>query len=210
MRGVPSSPVACVSCGQLRGCPADALCHSCRVKPHTAPNKRFYWTAALDGDLKLVYAAPTRKALSAGITYFQRRTGFTRIVIRTRAAFLGLTNDVRRPWSPGEVENLREMLGTCSRSQLARTLGRSDASVQRKIAQLGLSARIAEGYSKTQLAEVLGASPTTVSRWIASRKLECVGGRVPEDSVSLFLRKHPGLYSLKRVDEAWFKGLILT
>jgi hypothetical protein len=75
---------------------------------------------------------------------------------------------------------------------------------------LGLQARVTEGYSRADLVLVLGVSRPTVNQWIDHGWLrpKPTTDRIPEEQVLRFIKSHPEEYSLKGVDEAWFKGML--
>lgn len=208
MRGVPSKPVRCLRCSQMTACAADQLCHSCRMTGKPNPRKRFVWTTEFDTLLVSAYRrAENREELSRSLTALQLRTGFTRVVILTRAVHLGVSFSRRRRWTPDETALLESLAGRCSCSSIARKLQRTLASVKAKVKQVEISIRVTEGYSQADLAELLGASPTSIRLWCRIQWLPLVNGRVSEAAVVRFLRLHPHEYQLRRIDEAWFKGL---
>src|SRR5205807_6998048 len=208
MRGIPNNPVVCIGCGELKGTPKDRRCHSCRIQTRPNPNKRFSWTAGLDQELQLVYKeARTRRELSENLDRFQKWSGFTRIVVLARATQLGIS-DQRKRWTPEEIEILSETAGSLSKSAIARKLKRSYWSVKAECSKLQISSRLREGYSRADIEFLLGAGSRSVRRWIALGWLRVQDGRVTEPSVTRFLREHPEEYRLRRVDEAWFKGLL--
>lgn len=209
MRGVPNQPVRCLRCCRIRACASDQLCHSCRMTGRPNPRKRFVWTAELDALLVSAYRrARNREELSRSLSALQLRTGFTRVVILTRAVHLGLSFARRRLWTEEETALLESCAGRYSPASIARKLRRTFASVKAKAKELELSVRVSEGYSQADLAELLGASPTSIRRWCHSGWLPLIAGRIPEAAVARFLRLHPHEYQLRRVDEAWFKGLL--
>jgi len=91
---------------------------------------------------------------------------------------------------------------------LATRLNRSHSSVKAKLKDLGLSARVSEGYTQDDLRQLLGASTRSIRHWLARGWLRLVNGRIPEASVLRFLRLHSEQYHLGRVNQAWFKGLL--
>lgn len=190
-------------------CARDQLCHSCRMTGRPNPRKRFAWTTEFDALLVSAYRrARNREELSRSLTDLQLRTGFTRVVILTRAVQLGLSFSRRRPWTPEETTLLESCAGHYPPASIARKLRRTFASVKAKVKELELSVRVTEGYSQADLAELLGASPASIRRWCRIGWLPLLNGRVPEVAVARFLRLHPREYQLRRVDEAWFKGLL--
>ena len=172
------------------------------------PSKRFHWTAELDEMLRRAYKqAHNRRKLSASLDEVERRTGFSRPAILSRAAELRL-NDPRRPWSEQEVRLLAEFAGTVSKASIARKLGRSYWSVKAAFARLEFSARLVEGFTREDVAGLLGAGPRTVRGWIERGWLLVRDGRITESSLRRFLCEHAEEYSLSRVDETWFKGMV--
>jgi len=173
------------------------------------PRKRFAWTSEFDALLESAYRrARNREELSRSLTALELRTGFTRVVILGRAVHLGLSFSRRRPWTPEETGLLELYAGRYSPASIARKLRRTFPSVKAKVKELEISVRVSEGYSQADLAELLGASPTSIRRWCRHGWLSLVNGRVPEGAVARFLRLHPHEYQLRRVDEAWFKGVL--
>jgi hypothetical protein len=142
------------------------------------------------------------------LNHVQRQSGFTRVVILSRAEVLGLVFCAKRPWTEGEVESLREDLGTHSKSQIARRLGRSYYSVKAQVAKMGVSARVSADYAQQDVEQLLGVGRKRVCQWIRNGWLHLQGGRITERSLEKFLRLHPEEYQLSRVDEAWFKGML--
>jgi hypothetical protein len=209
MRGIPRNPVRCLRCRRMTACAADQLCHSCRITVRPNPRRRFVWTTEFDALLVSAYRrAQTRKELSQNLAAFQRGTGFTRVVMLARAVHLGLSFSRRRPWTPEETALLQTWAGRYSTTSIARKLRRTFPSVKAKMKQMEISVRVTEGYSQADLAELLGASPTSIRRWCRNGWLALIHGRVPEAAVVRFLRLHPHEYHLRRVNDAWFKGLI--
>lgn len=209
MRGIPKKRVRCLACDRMKGCPADQLCHSCRIASRPNPRKRFFWTTELDALLVSGYRrARNREELSRNITTLQGRSRFTRVVILARAVQLGLSFSPRRPWTPAEIALLESSAGRYSPVSIARKLQRTLGSTKAKMKQMEISLRIAQGYSQSDLAELLGASPASIRRWCRIGWLSLVNDRIPESAVVRFLRVHPHEYQLRRVNEGWFKGLL--
>ena len=209
MRGIPNVPMRCLACRRIKACRADQLCHSCRLSARPNPRKRFFWTKELDGFLVSAYRrARNRQELSHNVSDLQRRTGFTRVVILSRAVDLGLSFSRRRPWTTEETALLESLAGRHSLGAVARKLRRTLPSVKGKLKQLEISVRVTDGYSQADLAELLGASPTSIRRWCRIGWLPLVNDRIPEPAVVRFLRHHPHEYQLRRVNDGWFKGLI--
>lgn len=112
MRGIPTNPVICIGCNNLTACPGDQLCHRCRLQRRAPVNKKFYWTIDLDNRVRQAYQrAHTRADLTNNLDLIQRSCGFSRVVILNRAATLGLAFSRRRPWTPIEIDVMREDAG---------------------------------------------------------------------------------------------------
>src|SRR5882724_8548545 len=209
MRGVPRHPIDCLKCGQKKAALKDQLCHSCRIKSRPNSNRRFIWDDRLDSRLRAAYSSSaSRQELTRNLNAFQYSTGFTRVVIISRAVRLGLSSSKGQPWSNADVAFLDANVGTLSISLIARKLSRSYYSVKAQIARRALSGRVLEGYTKQDLAHVLGVGSKRIDAWFQRGFLVHKNGRVPENSVVRFLKAHPEEYRLGSVDEAWFKGLL--
>jgi hypothetical protein len=209
MRGVPNRPVRCASCGNNRGCAKDSLCHKCRLAKRPNGRKKFFWTAELETRLRRIYqSASNRDELTRGLDYMQCLSGFTRVVIVTRAREMGLTYVERRLWTERELDFLRDNMGTLSKAAIAKQLRRSHYSVKARAALLGLFLRVLEGYSREELRQLIGVGSAEIRKWIQNGWIKIDQDRITENSVRLFLRQHPEKYKLSRVDEAWYKGLL--
>jgi hypothetical protein len=192
----------------MNGCASDGLCHGCRLLRRPT-RRKFNWTPEFDEILRRSYKnANRREELSANLDDLQRKSGFTRNVILSRAVQLGLSFSTRRPWTDQELTVLEGRTGHATVKALATRLSRSHSSVKAKLKDLGLSARFSEGYTQDDLRQLLGASTRSIRHWLARGWLRLVNGRIPEASVLRFLRLHSEQYHLGRVNQAWFKGLL--
>src|SRR5258708_19859675 len=118
----------------------------------SSATRKFVWTPELDEVLRRTYnGAHTRADLSNNLNHLQRRTGFTRNVILTRAVRLGLSFSTRRAWTAEELRTLEGLAGRTTLRGLALRLNRTHASVQGKIRELVLSSRFTEGYTLDDL-----------------------------------------------------------
>lgn len=93
--------------------------------------------------------------------------GRTKASVHLQARNIGLKfsrkNTQRRPWTEHDDNALRYHSGSLSRKQLARKLGRTDASVGKRAKQLKV--RLGQGrMTLAGLAEELGVSKATVVR----------------------------------------------
>lgn len=208
MRGVPNNPVSCTRCGDPLGYPKDGLCVRCR------PNRtrKYFWKPEFEDSLRRLYEEHfhNRRELSAALTAFAKHLGWPRTAVQRRASQLCLTQDVRRRWQPQEIEFLREYAGSKSLAFFERKLRRNHYSVKAMLNRLHLSSRITEGYSREDVRVLLGISWKTLDRWLRLGWLKPSPStdRIQESQVLRFIKVHPEEYRLKRVDEAWFKGLL--
>jgi hypothetical protein len=171
-------------------------------------HRKYHWSDALRADLVLAYAGK-KTHLSAALDSLQRRTGWPRSAILSKAHRLGLSN---RPWSPEETAYLEEAVGRVSARQIAKRLKRSPTSVNARARKLGLSRRCQEGYTQTDLEVVFGVNDRKVRCWMQSGKLGPVrnwnGHRVSADNVKRFISSHYKEYDLRRVDQDWLKMML--
>jgi len=180
------------------------------------PRLKFFWTAEQDRRLRAMYAeAKSRKALTAGIDDLSRRFGFPRHIIRLRAQKFAITVVDYRRWTEDELAYLRENAGQVPVSAMIKRLRRNFYSISSRIRALGLSRDARDGYSIANLTEVLGVSYHSVAKWIAAGwiRLGINGrfrGRASEDTMRAFLHRHAEEYDLRRVDQAWFKGMVFA
>ncbi|HEV7552444.1 MAG TPA: hypothetical protein VGP65_12215, partial [Candidatus Angelobacter sp.] len=184
------------------------LCHGCRIRTRPNPRHKFWWTPELDRELRICYQeARDRRDLTLRLGVFQKRTGFTRVVMQARATLLGLSSPSKR-WTAAELETLGELAGTLSKSAIARKLGRSYSSVKAQCSRLCIGSRLTSGYSRADVEYLLGVGARSVKKWISLGWLKLQDDRITETSMMKFLRDHPEEYRLSRVDEIWFKGLL--
>jgi hypothetical protein len=204
------NPVECLDCKLVRANPKDSLCRACRMR---RTPKKYPFTAEMDDYIRKIYAdnSVNKKDLSAAITAFADRHKMPRHQVTLRASRLGLAfNKNRRRWTAEEIDTLHTLAGTKGVNEIARRLHRAYTSVSAMMDSLRISRKVMEGYTCRDVSMVLGVSPRTVDKWILDGRLKVDGetGRVTEMSLSRFIRNHPDKYSLKRVDETWFKGMI--
>lgn len=212
MRGYPNNPVPCTSCDSPYGAPKDGLCSRCRVKKHQPSPVKYPFRPEDDAYLRRIYSdhAHDSRRLRVAIGAFAKRLGYPRHFVVIRAGVLGIQVRQRWHWRPEEIERLRELIGVKRPLHIARTLKRSYSSVVCQIRRLEMSSRLSEGYSRQDASQVLGVTPETVQQWIRRGflRVEQESDRIAESEMKRFLRRHPELYDLRRVDQAWFKGMI--
>jgi hypothetical protein len=209
MRGMPNNPVTCEKCGGPDGFPNVRRCRRCM--PPTA-RKKYFWTPDLNERLRRIYAehAHSREALGEGITALAKLMRCPRYIVSNRAGELRIRTSRGKTWTKEEVEFLRKSAGVRSIEFMMKTLKRGQVALLSKLWELRLSWRVTEGYSRQDLTAVFCVSFYTVGKWIDRGWLRPLPStdRIPEEQVLRFIKNHPEEYSLKRVDEAWFKGMI--
>src|SRR5579859_2179171 len=109
MRGMPANPVTCSVCGSPWGFPKDGLCPTCRNQKR----RKYVWTAALDGDLRRIYAdnARCRHNLGAALRAFSVRLGWPINAITQRAMVLRITTYEKHPWTRKQDAQLLSLIG---------------------------------------------------------------------------------------------------
>jgi len=148
------------------------------------------WTPELDEILKASWARGGLRAASRAIR--QERPTWSWYSIKKRAAVLALCRPKARPWSDTEVNHLLWSLdGNASLELIARRLGRTVASVRKKLGDLGYTAESLGGYKVKEVAEMVSVTPARVQYWVTEKLLLTKGGRITESSFSKFLADHP-------------------
>ena len=209
MRGIPNNPVPCTKCGAPDGFPNCGVCRRCRP-PHV--RKKYCWTPDLDARLRRIYAehAGNRNLLGPAVTALAKHIGCPRYIVFFRAGTLRIRTSRGRSWTPQEIQFLRENASVHSLSYIQRALRRGYTSVVSKLSYLHISFRVTEGYSRGELQQLFCVSQKLLVEWIRRGWLRPTKdtNRISEEQVRRFIQKHPEQYSLKRVDEAWFKGIV--
>lgn len=214
MRGIPKNAVPCeeIVRGEACGKPGYPSLRRCNQHRPPSSTKKYFWTPQQEESLRRIYEQHVgyKPALSRELQAFARRLGWPVHALKNKAAYLGLTSDIRSFWTNEEIAFLREYSGVKPLAFLKEHLGRSYTSIRYKMDRLHLSLRVTDGYSRADLRDVFGVSVATVRQWIAAGWLRPSPetDRVPEAQVLRFIREHAEEYSLKRVDQAWFKGLL--
>ena len=148
------------------------------------------WTPELDEILKASWARGGLRAARRAVR--QQQPTWSWYSIKKRAAVLALCRRQARPWSDTEVNHLLWSLdGNASLELIARRLGRTVASVRKKLEDLGYTAESLGGYKVKEVAEMVSVPPARVQYWVTEKLLLTKGGRITESSFSKFLADHP-------------------
>jgi transcriptional regulator with XRE-family HTH domain len=207
MRGYCNNPVICTNCGSKRGFPKRKLCRSCQMERcnyHTVTP----WTEGQLALLRECYSGD-RDELIARRKRLRELTGYTRGAVDAQAHRMGLRLVANKPYTPEEERYIRENAGEMPVHQIATKLGRGLRNLEVKMRKMRVSYRFRhEGFNQKEFAEAMGVWPTTVRTWINAGHLRTFAGRITDTAVSEFIRNKRHLYTLRRVDEDWFKDLV--
>lgn len=188
------------------------------------PRLRWENTPEIDAILRAeVPACTTSGAMSA----LAARLGRPRHWLHTRAAALGLVAPRfdAQPWTAEEIA-LMQRLATLTPTGISRALRRagyrrSPAAVVVKLHRLDLDNSDPDSHTARDLGLLLGVDGNTVVRWInchglpAARRHADTGAgatshwRIQRRNFRLWLRDHPTLVDLRKVDRLWFIDLCL-
>jgi hypothetical protein len=170
--------------------------------------RKFFWTEEQIAFLKWAYQAETVKELKQRVDKVVTMTRFPRQAVHKEARRQSLSS-THAIWSEIEKQYLRDHAGEMTVSQIAAILHRGVDTTYQMVNKLGFSARVREGYTMKDLRQALGISDKKINRWL-DRGWLCLNtvGRIAEKDLLQFLREHSEEYSLKRVDEYWFKSLV--
>lgn len=189
------------------------------------PRRSAYtFTPAIDAEIRRVYqTVVARGALNA----LCARLMMPRHSVSRRAQLLGLLVPRFRepPWSEKEIEllHMHTVKTAVVIQRLLKRAGftRTATAITVKRKRLHLPADEPGTYSANGLAKLMGVDGKTVTRWIhreglrASRrgtKREAVQGgdehRIVEKDLRTWIRKHPQVVDLRKVDRFWFLELV--
>lgn len=206
MKGMPSNPVECRVCHEMKAAAKDKYCHRCR------PSRRlkYIWTPEMDALVRAVYsegyAVRERGRMTRQLAI---RFQFPHYIVKFRAAKLGLTRDIRHRWTPEEIRFLEESAGEMSVRRIAKVLGHGVLKVQAAMERMKISRRITTGMALADVSGVMGVTQSLVMKWERQGWLpRDREGRFQEKALARFLHDHPEQYDLRRVDQEFFKALI--
>lgn len=145
-----------------------------------------------------------------------RQLGWPDWAVRNAAKVLGVARPREKAnWSTEEMRFLELNAGHKSVRWIAEKLGRSRGAVGQKICRMGISAAVQDGYTLTDVARVFGVSSDLVARWIREKKLIAKHSsehtqrwKVTDKALLEFAREYRSEYSLAKVSQPWFLGLV--
>jgi hypothetical protein len=223
----PKAPRRCADCGRrfIAG-PYARWGPCCRWKRRGKPPK-YVWTPERDAVLRERYDSRVRgRAAEIGAVL----GGWPGWVVKKRARQLGLAypRSPWQPWTPAEERFLEEHAGTRHLWWMAQKLGRTETGVALKLKRMKISRRWREGYTLRELELCFGVDHHAIERWIRAGQLvgrrrgtrrHGRGGRNggPADAwfftdadILSFIKEHPLVFRLDRVDQLWFMDLLLA
>ena len=212
MMGLANLGIRCRECGNEHAY-SEGLCRRCRWRTWGRSRRKYHFTPELFDELRRV-SCGRKPQKTAGLDRLVRATGWPRHAFKSEALRRGWTPEPhRRAWTPEEVAYLREEIGVTSVRRIARNLKRSVQSIEAKCEGLHLSRQRREGYNLAELQQAFGAPESRVRRWVERGLLGKTyhhGAEVcvTEAHVVRFIRRHASEYDLRRVDQAWFKGML--
>ncbi len=185
----------------------------------------YQFTDAIDAEIRQVYQGnPTRGALNA----LCARLLMPRWAVSRRAQLIGLAQPrfKERDWTPREIELLNEHAWktpvVVQRVFKREGFSRSATAIVVKAKRLHLSRDEPGTFSACALAKLLGVHGKTVTRWIAveglrserrgTKRQDVQGGDehvIREKALRDWMRDHPQLVDLRKVDRFWFLELVL-
>lgn len=169
---------------------------------------KYIFTPAIETRMRLAWSLRGRERTTA-IDTIVRDTKISRNSVKKRAIVLGLCTDRRRIWTAEQDSELRMLLGDRSTRAIARHFDRSVISIKARAFALDMRSKISEGYTHIALMRILGAPWHRVDYWIEQGWLiRCADtGRVTDESVTAFVRKHIDEIDFRLADQNYLKGV---
>lgn len=173
--------------------------------------RQYIWTPALTEMLRQAYTMP-RAERSVALNAIQRTSGFPRHVLIDEARRLGLNRE-HKTWTRGEDLVVSTAVGDQDIARIAQKLGRTREAVRMRAKRLGISTRVRADYSVGDLMQIFGEGRRRVADWIdrglLGRPMQTnTGTRVKDGAVVTFIQRHSDIYSLRRADETFLKGVL--
>jgi hypothetical protein len=193
------------------------------ITPAEKP-KRYVSTAAIDEDIRRVYAAgATREALRR-LSFLHSRP---RRWITNRALSLGLsTPRFKEPrWSPAEdailADNAHKHPKNLAKMMVKQGFHRTPCAIKVRIKRLGFCTEDPNHYTATGLGGLMGVDIKSVTAWIAkgwlkakrrgTERVEAQGGDqwwISRQSVRAFIVDNTAAVNVGRCDKFWLVDLL--
>lgn len=105
------------------------------------------------------------------------------------------------PWTTADDDKLLNLAGYEPVRKIAQRLGRSQRAVRFRLAALGMSAKVTDGWSQRALRKMLRVSPTRLLHFIGSGMLRVRDPRISAASLALFCDRISSSINLANVEE---------
>jgi DNA-binding CsgD family transcriptional regulator len=122
------------------------------------------------------------RGTNASAAEIAHHLGVTKFAVKGQAAALGILQQKSPPWSPSEIEQLKELIHRHPVGEIAKKLHRSHNTVKVKATRLKLNLRSRDGwYTKKEVSEICGVDHKKVQQWIDAGALKATWhyGRKP-------------------------------
>lgn len=98
------------------------------------------------------------------------------------------------PWTTADEDKLLNLAGYEPVKKIAQRPGRSERAVRFRLAALGISAKVTDGWSQRELRKMLRVSPTRLRHFIGNGMLRVRDPRISATSLALFcVKMNPSL-----------------
>lgn len=183
------------------------------------------YTPEFDAKIRAMYQTPPRRGLTNAIA---AELGVPRDVIFARARMLGLmVPRTKEPeWTAAEIAILEEVahlhLRTAAKRLAAAGYPRTERAIDLRRRRMKFDTTDPDHMTARQLSVVMGVDAHTVCSWIRSQglkagrrgtdRVETQGGDqfwIAMKDVRAWMRDHPRLVDLRKVDRFWFLELAL-
>jgi hypothetical protein len=182
------------------------------------PRSPVTWTPSMDQILRDAYTRPEPGVVKDAA----RRLGVSYAAIRSRARNLGVVRRYayNRLWVPEEDDIIREYAERLSYiyTRLKKAgFPRSLSAIVSRRSRLGCAGQVDPGrFTATALAQLCGVQNKTVLSWIAKgwlradrRSPQCALWNIKLQDFRDFIRDHPTVIDLRKVDGPWFLDVVL-
>ncbi len=176
--------------------------------------RKYHWNPAKDDYIRGHYDGriPGRTGQIA------KTMGRPKAVIMRRAKFLGLTHtrDHRR-FTPEEQDMISLNADHRCIQWIATRLQRSTSSIRRYLQRRKIRHHAKGGYTLSDLSFCFGVDHRTIHKWFDAGLLRhrrrgtdhpAKPWHVTEADLLTFVKKHPMVFRLDRVDQVWFMDLV--
>jgi hypothetical protein len=172
------------------------------------PRKKYYWTPEQDDRLRSIYQTSRGRArMMPKLERFACELRWPRHVLLQRAQRLGISKDVKRPWSDAEIRYVDQHAGKMSTKAMADVLGRTYISVAAKV-NLGWY-RCERHITLSDIALLFSVTWDRVVQWSEAGWIEpSEGDWYTARDLHRFMLARPGAFDPRTVDAEFMRGFI--